>query len=101
MQVNLQGGDIIKINKQPYLMLQFFFGAITICLSLLYLLNYVNGVIVGIFLGAAQLFSGFHQISMAQEKDSKGINKGNKKIGLLFVFAGVFLIINVIIKVMI
>ena len=91
----------MKINKQPYLMLQFFFGAITICLAFLYLLNYVNGVTVAVFVGGNQLFLGFHQISMAQVKDSKGIYKGNKKVGIFGVFAGIFIIVNVIIKVMV
>jgi hypothetical protein len=67
--MNLKGGGMMKISKQPYVRLQ--------------------------------LFIGYHQISMAQVKDSKGIYKGNKKIGIFCVLAGAVIIINVIIKVMI
>jgi hypothetical protein len=88
----------MKINEQPYLMLGIFFSAITICLSLLYLLNYVNGETMAIFLGITQLSFGLNQINMAQKKDSKGSNKGNKKVGIFYVIAGIVIVINVIIK---
>jgi cadmium resistance protein CadD (predicted permease) len=90
----------MKINEHPYLMLGIFFSALTICLSFLYLLNYVNGETMAIFLGVTQLFLGFNQINMAHKKDSKGINKGNKKVGIFCVIVGIVIIINVIIKMM-
>lgn len=90
----------MKINEQPCLILGLFFGVITICLSLLYILNYVNGEIMVIFSGFTQLFLGFNQINTAQKTNSKGINAGNKKVGIFLVITGIVIIMNVIIKIM-
>lgn len=88
----------MKINKQPYLMLGILFAAITILLSILYALNYVNGETLAMSVGVTELLIGFNQINMAQKKDSKGRNKGNKKNGVLYVIVGIIIIINVIIR---
>ncbi|MBZ9637636.1 hypothetical protein [Clostridium sp. FP1] len=50
----------MKINERPYLMVANSFGVITICLSFLYIFNYVNGETIAIFGGFTQLFLGFN-----------------------------------------
>ncbi|MGK0465709.1 hypothetical protein [Clostridium sp.] len=81
----------MKINEQPYLMVSISFGVITIFLSFSYIFNYVNGVTMAIFIGFTQLFLGFNQINMAQKIDSKGISKGNKKLGIFLVITAIFI----------
>ncbi|WP_170065625.1 hypothetical protein [Clostridium vincentii] len=51
-----------------------------------------------IFLGLTTFWGGLSQINMAQQRDSKGITKGNKIVGIFSVIVGIVIIILVIIK---
>lgn len=91
----------MKITKQPYLMLGIFFGSITILLAFLYALNYVNAETLSILVGITQVFIGLNHLNMADKKDSKGFNIGNKKIGVSFLTLGIVIIVNAIFKMII
>ncbi|HEY5585481.1 MAG TPA: hypothetical protein VIK78_13470 [Ruminiclostridium sp.] len=71
---------------------------ITICLAVLSFFNYINIDIMMMFLGLTQLFSGLNQISLAQQVNSKGINRGNKILGIFSIILGIVIIIAVAIR---
>ena len=91
----------MKITKQPYLMLGIFFGSITILLVFLYVLNYVNAETLSILVGITQVFLRLNHLNMADKKDSKGFNKGNKILGISGTILGIIIIVSVIVKIMI
>lgn len=91
----------MKISKQPYLILGIFFASLTILASFLYPLNYVHTETLSIFIGVTQVFLGLNHLSMADKRDSKGFNKGNKKIGVSFLTLGIVIIVTAIVKMMI
>ena len=89
----------MKINEQQHLMLEIFFIAISICLSFLYLLNYINDKTIVILYGVTPLFLWFDNITMPQKKDSKGISNLNKIVGIFYIISGVVIVISVIVKI--
>ena len=91
----------MKINQKICFMLVIIFAVITICFVILHFLNYLNGNIdiMMIFLGITTLLGGLSQINMAHQTGSKGINKGNKMVGIFSVIVGIVIVIYVIIKI--
>jgi hypothetical protein len=90
----------VKINQKICSMLVIIFSVITICFVILKFLNYFNGNIniMMIFLGITNFLGGISQINMSHQTVSKGINKGNKMVGIFSVIVGIVIIIPVIIK---
>jgi uncharacterized membrane protein HdeD (DUF308 family) len=90
----------MKINQKIFSILVIIFAVITICLVILHFFNYFDGNIdiMMMFMGLTTLSGGLSQINMKQQKDSKGISKGNKIVGIFSVIAGIIIIIPVIIK---
>jgi hypothetical protein len=93
-------GVIMKINQKICSILVIIFAVITICFIILHFLNYFNGNIdiMMIFLGITTFFGGLSQISMAQQRGSKEINKGNKIVGIFSAIVGIVIVITVVIK---
>lgn len=92
--------DILKIGRKAYSVLAITFSIITIILVALFFFDFISIDVVMLFLGLTQLFSGLSQINLAQQKNSKGITKGNKIVGGFSVILGIVIIIAAIIKIM-
>lgn len=88
----------MKINQKTYSILVFSFSVLATCLAVLFFLNYVSIDFVLLSVGFTQLFDGLKQISMVKQIDSKGNNKGNKKVGIASIMLGLIIIIGVGIK---
>lgn len=90
----------MKINQKICSMLVIIFAVITICFAILYFFNCFNGNIdiMMILLGITIFLGGVSQINMAHQTISKGINKGNKMVGIFSIIVGIVIVIPVIIK---
>jgi hypothetical protein len=75
-----------------------FFGITTIFVAILYLLDYVNSSMIALLSGTTQILAGLTCIVREQQKIIQDNSKGNERVWVFIIIAGMVVIINAIIK---
>ena len=89
----------MQINKKVWSILAIIFSVTTICLVVLYFIEYINIHYIMISLGLTQLFGGLSQIELANRINSKVVKKRNKSVGAFMVLLGIIIFTSASIKV--
>ncbi len=89
----------MQINKKVWSILAIIFSVTTICLVVLYFMEYINIDYIMICLGLTQLFGGLSQIELSNRVNSKVVRKRNKSVGVFMVLLGIIIFTSASIKV--
>ena len=89
----------MQINKKVWSILAIIFSVTTICLVVLYFMEYINIDYIMISLGLTQLFGGLSQIELSNRVNSKVVRKRNKSVGAFMVLLGIIIFTSASIKV--
>lgn len=89
----------MQINKKLWSILAIIFSVTTICLVVLYFMEYINIDYIMISLGLTQLFGGLSQIELSNRVNSKVVRKRNKSVGVFMALLGIIIFTSASIKV--